>query len=422
MMRTFDDLLQQEYAVLERYVKYHVGDPADAEDVLQETCMAAYQSFVKLKEESAFKAWLLGIARHKCHDLYHEKAKRMEISIDAMETSIEVIGAAGRTTVSAVHETLDLLGDQDKQILYLYYFKQIPQAEIAERLKIPLGTVKSRLHTAKERFKRSYPWHPKGKGDNMMKTGRLPEVLPAYTITPSEKEPFEVRHCELPGMFIVPRLHEKIAFGMYDLPERKISGAYAMEVTGRIRIHGIDGVEIRTLYTEGDETEESTLFAQLTEDHCRYLGGIFGTAEDKEVITFLDEEFIDRYSTGENNCGFPTERKSRGDIIQKDGELLCDLQQDVSDIVGRFDVVIAGKTYDTVRLVDIQPSSAGAMLLEYYLDASGRTILERRFNQDDWAVERFQKLWSERLPDNERILVNGATFVHWYDCITDHIV
>ena len=35
---------------------------------------------------------------------------------------------------------------------------------------------------------------------------------------------------------------------------------------------------------------------------------------------------------------------------------------------------------------------------------------------------RYGRPWSELLPGNERITINGATFVHWYDCITDHIL
>lgn len=59
---------------------------------------------------------------------------------------------------------------------------------------------------------------------------------------------------------------------------------------------------------------------------------------------------------------------------------------------------------------------------EQYLDKDGRTILWRRFNRDDWAMERFQKRWSEQLPDNEQLIINGITYVHWYDCITDYIL
>ena len=37
-------------------------------------------------------------------------------------------------------------------------------------------------------------------------------------------------------------------------------------------------------------------------------------------------------------------------------------------------------------------------------------------------LEELQKLWTEILPKNERMIVNGETYVHWYDCITDYIL
>ena len=80
-----------------------------------------------------------------------------------------------------------------------------------------------------------------------------------------------------------------------------------------------------------------------------------------------------------------------------------------------------GKTYDTIRLIDIQSSKDSYMMCEYYLAQNGRTVLWRRFNRDDWAIDRYGKKWTELLPDNERITINGETYVHWYDCVTDFV-
>ncbi|MBO7403899.1 MAG: hypothetical protein J6V24_02960, partial [Clostridia bacterium] len=115
------------------------------------------------------------------------------------------------------------------------------------------------------------------------------------------------------------------------------------------------------------------------------------------------------------------ERKAEGVIAERGDQLVYDRQGDVSDLVGRFTVTIAGKEYDTVRLVDIQEYN-GLMLCEHYLDRSGRTVLWRRFNADDWGIERWGELWTDAMPENERLTVNGKTFVHWYDCITDRIL
>ena len=417
-MDGFEELLKLNMDPLERFVKYRVGDKADADDIIQETYLAAFKGFSSLKDRSIFKAWIIGIARNKCNDYFREKAKSLEIPLDSLSESSLVQSAHGLTTADVVRDTLDSLGDKEKQILYLYYFKEMPQQDITKLLGIPLGTVKSRIHTAKNKFKEKYPYKPKG--DVNMKI--FPEYMPQYKITEINDAPFAISHRELPGMFIVPAENESLSFAMYDFPGKKRSGRYDLKVTGKVTVHGIDGVEIKSVYSDGTSKEESTVFAQLTDKYCRYLGGESTENGIRRIVTFLDEEFSSAYGIGRDNCGFPVERISEEKIVKKENGISCDLSGDISDIAGRYTVMITEKEYDTVRLIDIQNGSGGYMLCEYYLDHCGRTVLWRRFNSDRWAYDRYGKTWSEMLPDNERLTVNGETFVHWYDCITDYIL
>ena len=82
---------------------------------------------------------------------------------------------------------------------------------------------------------------------------------------------------------------------------------------------------------------------------------------------------------------------------------------------------MGGKTYDTVCVMDCSTYVEG-VASEQFLDQNGRTILWRRFNRDDWQMENYKRPWSEILPHNERLTVNGMTYVHWYDCITDYVL
>lgn len=423
-MEDFERFLSECMPALERFVKFKVNNRFDAEDILQETCITAAQKQDTLQNPSAFMPWILRIARNKCTDYYRKQAKRLEIPLDVLPEPALQTGLYGRAEPSPVRDTLELLGDKDKQILYLSYFQHLPQAEIAARLKIPVGTVKRRLYDAKRKFKEKYPYPPKTKGEPNMK--QLPEMMPTYTITKSEKPPFEIRHEELPGMLIVPRKGETRSFAMYDHPQKKQSGIYHLQVTGEVMIHDIPGVEISSQYVERNgKKEERAIFAQLTDSYCRYLGGMH-TANDgvRHIITFLDgDAFAYAYAIGENNCGFEVKRYPKGIIRTSANGLETDASGDISDIVGRYTVTIDGKTYDTVRLIDMQASNDGScMLCEYYLDQNGRTVLWRRFNRDDWAFGRYGKTWTEMLPVNETLPVNGQTYVHWYDCITDYIL
>ena len=63
---------------------------------------------------------------------------------------------------SAVEETLDALPERDRMMLRLFYQEMLSQKQISSRLRIPEGTVKSRMNAARSRFRAAYPYPPKG--------------------------------------------------------------------------------------------------------------------------------------------------------------------------------------------------------------------------------------------------------------------
>ncbi len=423
-MERFEQLLEAQRVAVERFVRFRIGDRADGDDVLQEIYLAAYQKFSQLKKQEAFKGWILSIARNKCNDYFRKKAAQYEIPMDELTEKTLTDGRYGISEEYTVRETLDLLGDRDRQILYLCFWKELPQADIAKRLNIPVGTVKSRLHTAKQHFRARYPYHTQErKGEHLMK--KLPERLPEYQIEASDQAPFGVKWEELMGWFLIPKLGEKLSWGMYDIPSRKCSHVYDMQVTGKAKVHGIEGVELtarEASCTDKTDVTHRTFVAQLTDTHCRYLATLRNDGDVRNYITFLDgEEFLLNWGFGEDNCGNETDLSPKGDIQRAGTAITCKNKDFLLDIVGRYTVTIGGKAYDTVCVMDIETYNGG-VVSEQFLDRSGKTVLWRRFNRDDWAIDRYKKKWSELLPDNDRLTVNGVTYVHWYDCITDHIL
>ena len=427
-MEEFDAALSACLPALERFVKYKIGNREDAEDLIQDCCAAAITKRDTLRDTDAMKPWLLTIARNRCTDYYRRKARQMELPIEELSETVLTTGLYGRQERSVVTETLEKLGDKEKQILYLYFFKELPQDQIAVRLGLPLGTVKSRLYYAKQKFKNAYPKQTKKKGGKTMK--KLPEMMPDYTITPSTLAPFAVRWEELMGWFIVPKPGEKLSWAMYDFPEKKRTELCELEVLGRAEIHGIEGVEIRSIETDpmdcnsagGQNPVERRLIAQLTDTHCRMLAHSVTENGVKRFSTFLDgDDFTVNWGFGENNCGNEVKLAPKGDIVRCGSDYQTADKTFLLDVVGRYTVEINGKSYDTVCVADCNTYDLG-MATEQYIDQNGRTVLWRRFNRDDWQVEKGGKRWSERLPDNERITVNGETYVHWYDCISDYIL
>lgn len=423
-MDEFEKMLAEVSGGVERFVRYRLPSQTDADDVLQEVYLSAYRSFPELKNRESFKPWIISIARNKCKDYFRSKAAQMEISIEELSGQELSTGRLGISVEHTVRETLERLGDKDRQILYLYFWKELPQQEIAKLLNIPVGTVKSRLHTAKRHFKSKYPYQAKKpKGEPTMQ--KLPELLPEYKIEPSTEAPFAVKWEELMGWFLVPKLGETLSWGMYDIPSRKCSHVYDMKVTGKAKVHGIEGVELTATeasYSSKEEVIHRTFVAQLTDTHCRYLATLRNDGDVRNYITFLDaDEFMPNWGFGEDNCGNETNLSRKGDIQREGTAVTCANKNFLLDIVGRYTVTINSKAYDTVCVMDIETYNCG-VVSEQYLDRNGRTVLWRRYNRDDWAMEYYAKRWSEQLPGNDRLTINGETYVHWYDCITDYIL
>lgn len=421
-MDRFEELLSAHRAAVERYVRFRLPGAADADDVLQEVWLTAYRRFGQLKNQDAFKAWMLSIARSKCADWFRREAGRREVSLDELPEG--ALGCGEGAEESAVRDTLELLEARDREVLYLFFWEELPQAEIARKLGIPLGTVKSRLYTAKQRFRSRYPCPlPAQRGEFFMK--KLPGFLPEYTIEEQNADPFPVKWEELMGWFLVPRLGERLSWGMYDFPERKCTHICDMQVIGKASVHGIEGVELTA--RESDPSGKAdvtgwTFVAQLTDTHCRYLAANRKVGDTRDYFTFLDgEAFLPNWGFGENNCGNEIHLSPKGDIRRTGNVVTCADKEFLLDIVGRYIVTIGGKAYDTVCVMDVETYDSG-VASEQFLDRNGRTILWRRFNRDGWALDRYGKPWTERLPDNERLTINGKTYVHWYDCITDYIL
>ncbi len=135
-----------------------VRDSAAAEDVAQEAFVRAYQGLRSFRQGEAFRPWLLRIvtnlalneirARGRRRGLLERFGRLPRESEPPLEGA--VIASADQTLLwKAIQE----LPDDDRVILYLRYFLDLPEREIAVAVGHPAGTVKSRLHRASGRLR-----------------------------------------------------------------------------------------------------------------------------------------------------------------------------------------------------------------------------------------------------------------------------
>lgn len=390
----FELLLDSCKNSVERFIYYKIPIKDDALDIMQETFISAYRKLDSLRDRDKFKPWLLSIARNKCNDYFRSRIHAFEIPLDETYGYTESKDKNGRAVEEVVDDTLLSLADSDRQILYLFYLKGMNQKDISSKLGIPIGTVKSRLNTARRNFKEKYPYPPNVKGDYIMSIKGFPHTIPEIKVTKIDKPIFPSIFEELPGWFIIPRVGEKVSWATYDYPEKTLSETENCEVIGKAEIHGINCVEIKCT--------ERTLYARLTDTHVQYIADVYYRDDVKVMTSFLDENWLTSWSYGEDNCGRETQ-----------------LNSDSKNISGVYLATIGGNSYEVVRLVD---TNTEGIYTETYIDENGRTVLWRRFNRNDWAIDKYNTPWTEKLPKNERMTLNGETYIHWYDCITDYVL
>ncbi len=116
--------------------------PADAEDVTQAVFISAWRSKHNFDPEKGnVPAWLLAITRRRIAD--HHRKRRDEVSLDhAPERADDPPDVTDQVSVA---DEIDELGEPAGQIIRLAFFDDLTHQQIAERLDMPLGTVKSHI-------------------------------------------------------------------------------------------------------------------------------------------------------------------------------------------------------------------------------------------------------------------------------------
>ncbi len=158
MKRHEDAVFRAAYLVLR--------DADDAADAAQEAFLRAHRGLRGFKAGRQLRPWLLRIAVNQALNSLRAKRRRASVTErltvegrppgpDIDETVI------GREQARALWSALESLGERERTILYLRYFIQMPERELAEYLGCPPGTVKSRVHRALRKLRavitRQYP-------------------------------------------------------------------------------------------------------------------------------------------------------------------------------------------------------------------------------------------------------------------------
>ena len=168
----FKELMGRYSNELMHFLIRFLGSRAAAEDVFQETFLQVHLSATTFDATRRFKPWLFTIAANKARDFHRKNARHQSMSLSASIGSdgdgqryVDLLDAelpgpheplADAERSRLVRAVVDRMPLHLREILLLSYFQRMSYNQIADSLDIPLGTVKSRLHTAVAAFARSW--------------------------------------------------------------------------------------------------------------------------------------------------------------------------------------------------------------------------------------------------------------------------
>jgi RNA polymerase sigma-70 factor, ECF subfamily len=154
----FEDALMPYFDAAYNLARWLTGDAADADDVVQEAYLKAYTHFDSCQAANP-RAWLFAIVRNTCFDWMRKRRSSMWAPL---EDEIEDTAAAVGTPEAEFFEKLDRkmlraalerLAPEYREILVLREFEELAYRDIAEIVRVPIGTVMSRLARARKRLR-----------------------------------------------------------------------------------------------------------------------------------------------------------------------------------------------------------------------------------------------------------------------------
>ncbi|WP_042348674.1 RNA polymerase sigma factor [Bacillus massiliigorillae] len=149
-IEAIDTIMPQIYKV----AKARLKNEEDIGDTIQEAILSAFTNLKKLKEPGYFKTWITKILMNKCNDILR-KNKILYVD-DYGEVQSDQIVTENVEQKLEFDNMLSYLNVEYRLVITLYYVNKFKTKEIAEILNEKEGTVKSRLHRARQQLKEFY--------------------------------------------------------------------------------------------------------------------------------------------------------------------------------------------------------------------------------------------------------------------------
>lgn len=158
---TFEELAMPIFDALYNYARWLAREPAEAEDLVQETFLKGLRGFGSFAPGTNFKAWMFRILRNTFLSSRSGLRAAPSVSIDEEDEALEIADGAPTPEVvllrlsdqQRLQEAIEQLPLPFREVLLLGDVEELSYKEIAETLSIPIGTVTSRLLRARRKVR-----------------------------------------------------------------------------------------------------------------------------------------------------------------------------------------------------------------------------------------------------------------------------
>ena len=136
-----------------RHAQHLLGSAEQARDVVQETWLAVMRGLRRLEDPTRFAAWVYAIATRRCADVIRSSVRLRAFREKAQTDPTNAELPRGADEQLDMRGALSRLPSDQAVVMAMFYGADLSIEEISAALSIPAGTVKSRLHNAREALK-----------------------------------------------------------------------------------------------------------------------------------------------------------------------------------------------------------------------------------------------------------------------------
>lgn len=425
----FAELVRRHEAPLASLLRYRVG-PDHAEDVLQETLLAAWRDLRQVRDGTRIRPWLMQVARNQAL-AFHRSTHRRDVPTEsvALERLVTRWGDDEASRLETTRRARDVIKEApaaDRSILRLFYVEGLTIAEIAARHRQPSGTVKRRLHTVRQSLRQTMNITPTPRNTTMTDAlSPFPLQRPKIDITPSDGE-FALDCRELRWWHIVPEIGSSARYATYHAPDWHLTKTTSAHATGPSRVHGQDCVRIDVSERDASGTahDSLTMYGRLADNEAQWLAVVARHGQREDIFTYLDEGWESQWGGH-----LPRRLADTGAFVDHGSGEVASAKPPMAGGVleggaGVFDVTVGDRRFRCLRILhldlDLGDEATGddqGLLIEAYLTEDGRTLLCRRYNGR--LRPRTDAPWDQRFPNSPRMIVDGMTYVLWYEDLLD---